>query len=228
MGYSLNESQQAQLDKPIALSVLPYEWGGYVHNNGFTKSLVFHQTVGLTITSDWSATPPMSERVLWGKMLIEEVFETLKAMGLRLDAMLAPTNEGDGAVFDSDGGYLHDVNYDVGIEGGGEYDPIETADGLADIKVIVNGTAVSFGIPIVRVDEEVFASNMSKLDAEGKPIVNRCTWSVADCRAKFANEPCNDSSHLIDPTKPVGKVLKPDTYVPANVARIYKELGYDS
>lgn len=41
---------------------------------------------------------------------------------------------------------------------------------LADLLYVVYGTAISFDIPIDSVFEEVHASNMSKLGADGKPV----------------------------------------------------------
>jgi predicted HAD superfamily Cof-like phosphohydrolase len=48
---------------------------------------------------------------------------------------------------------------------------IAVADALADLLYVVHGTAVSFGIPLDQVFEEVQRSNMSKLDDKGNPIV---------------------------------------------------------
>lgn len=47
---------------------------------------------------------------------------------------------------------------------------VEVADALTDIEYINNGTALVFGIPLDQTFEEVHRSNMSKLDAEGKPV----------------------------------------------------------
>jgi len=51
-----------------------------------------------------------------------------------------------------------------------ERDIIEVADAIADLLVVTYGTAHEFGIPIDEVFEEVHASNMSKLGADGRPI----------------------------------------------------------
>jgi predicted HAD superfamily Cof-like phosphohydrolase len=49
-------------------------------------------------------------------------------------------------------------------------DLVEIADALADMLYIINGTCVSYGIPIDEIFAEVHASNMSKLDENGKVI----------------------------------------------------------
>ena len=50
-----------------------------------------------------------------------------------------------------------------------EHDIVEIADALADIIYIACGTAVSYGIPLDKVFEEVHRSNMAKL-VDGKPL----------------------------------------------------------
>ena len=55
------------------------------------------------------------------------------------------------------------------IEAENENDIVEIADALADIIYIACGTAVSYGIPLDKVFDEVHRSNMAKL-VDGKPI----------------------------------------------------------
>ena len=50
-----------------------------------------------------------------------------------------------------------------------ENDLVEIADALADLIYIACGTAVSYGIPLDEIYDEVHRSNMSKL-VDGKPI----------------------------------------------------------
>lgn len=52
-----------------------------------------------------------------------------------------------------------------------EDDFIEQVDGLVDIIYIAIGTLLEMGIPIRSVFEEIHDSNMRKLDANGKPII---------------------------------------------------------
>jgi NTP pyrophosphatase (non-canonical NTP hydrolase) len=42
------------------------------------------------------------------------------------------------------------------------FDPVETADGLADLAYVVQGTALTFGIPLPALLREVHRSNMTK------------------------------------------------------------------
>jgi predicted HAD superfamily Cof-like phosphohydrolase len=50
-------------------------------------------------------------------------------------------------------------------------DIVEVADALADMLYIIHGTALEYGIPLDSVVSEVHRSNMSKLGADGKPIM---------------------------------------------------------
>jgi len=78
---------------------------------------------------------------------------------------------------------------------GAEYDSnlVEVADGLGDIGVIADGTALSYGIPLDDVRREIHRSNMSKLDSNGKPI-----------------------------KRSDGKILKSERYSPPDIAAILR------
>lgn len=76
------------------------------------------------------------------------------------------------------------------IQGECKNDLENIAKELADIIYIVCGTAVSYGIPLDRVFEEVHASNMAKL-VDGKPV-----------------------------RREDGKILKPDGWTPPNIKKI--------
>ena len=56
------------------------------------------------------------------------------------------------------------------VEAEKENDLVGIADALADMIYIINGTAVSYGIPLNEIFSEVHSSNMSKLGEDGKPI----------------------------------------------------------
>lgn len=179
--------------------------------NGFERAAAFHSSFDMQ-RNDSPILPTVEERLLRGKLLLEETIETIEK-GLGLTLVMRAYDPGA-----SDGDTLFDCNTDriVLVHREGQlYDPVETLDGLADVKVIANGTAVAFGLPMDEADYEVFCSNMSKLDESGKPIVNRP--DPAKCTDP---DSCVEASHLIDPTQPIGKVLKPANYTPANIAGV--------
>ncbi len=70
-------------------------------------------------------------------------------------------------------------------------DLTEVADALGDIVYIIYGTALAYGINLDAVVEEIHRSNMTKLDASGKPVYR------AD-----------------------GKVLKSNLFQPPNLERV--------
>ncbi|MBD3688673.1 nucleoside triphosphate pyrophosphohydrolase family protein [Nanchangia anserum] len=76
----------------------------------------------------------------------------------------------------------------------GERDVVEAADALADLTYVVYGMALESGISLPRVLAEVQASNMSKLDENGRPIYRED-----------------------------GKVLKGPGFFPPNVARALEQ-----
>lgn len=80
-------------------------------------------------------------------------------------------------------------------------DLVEVADAIGDMLYILSGTIMKHGLQdkIEDIFFEIQRSNMSKLGADGNPIVNDGT---------------------IDPEKPVGKVLKGENYTPPNIADI--------
>lgn len=49
-------------------------------------------------------------------------------------------------------------------------DLVEIADALGDMMYIIYGTAISYGIPLDDIFNEIHSSNMSKLGEDGKPI----------------------------------------------------------
>ena len=53
-----------------------------------------------------------------------------------------------------------------------DVDMIESADAFTDLDYVVQGGGIAFGIDLDKCFEEVHSSNMSKLDANGKPIRN--------------------------------------------------------
>lgn len=169
-------------------------------NDPYVLTYQFHEAFNQPIHTQ-VRMPTVSDRLLRGKLLLEEVQETIeKGLGLRI--------------------YL-DRRGELCVEHkeGFVYDPVETADGLADVMVIANGTALCFGIPMREVNYEVYSSNMSKLEQDtGKPIINECI-------KRFCTGECHEQDHLRDPSQPVGKILKPSYYRPANIRQVLIDYG---
>lgn len=145
------------------------------------------------------------ERLLLGKLLLEETLEyCFQGLGLELHSM------------DMVG--WSEKNFELKIHPRAKYDPIESADGLGDVNVIINFNASWHGFDIDAVTREIHESNMSKLDGAGKPIIN----AMDDChecdgRGLLNRDPdehdrcgtCSGKGRIIkDPTKPIGKILK--------------------
>lgn len=76
------------------------------------------------------------------------------------------------------------------IDGEQNDDIVEIADAIADIIYIACGTAVSYGIPLDDIFNEVHRSNMAKL-VDGKPLYRED-----------------------------GKVMKPEGWTPPNIEKI--------
>jgi predicted HAD superfamily Cof-like phosphohydrolase len=89
-------------------------------------------------------------------------------------------------------------------------DIVGVADALGDQLYILLGTIVANGMTSIIEDVfcEIHRSNMTKLDKDGKPIVN-------------------GENGVLDEDKPIGKFLKPDTYSPADIEPIIKQLFED-
>jgi predicted HAD superfamily Cof-like phosphohydrolase len=91
------------------------------------------------------------------------------------------------------------------IQEGNPQDVIEMADALGDIVVVAFGMAIEMGVDLNRVLAEIMRANMSKLDENGRPLINQC--GRGDCE-----QPCMESNHWPKPDDPHGKVLKASGY----------------
>lgn len=100
----------------------------------------FHVKYGHLISDQPTSNIPDEVKILRRKLILEEVEETLSAMGF--------TESGDWSGFE---------------------DIVEIADGIADTIYVLVGTAISYGIPIDRVFREVHSSNMTKTPVKAEP-----------------------------------------------------------
>ena len=174
--------------------------------SSFYMTRIFHEAMGLPV-HDKPREPTVEERILRAKLLFEETMETIeKGLGIRVSTNIPRDDHYTDLCITMNPQFRVD----------GPYDPVETLDGLADVKVIANGTAVQFGLPMEAADREVFNSNMSKLDDTGRPIVNECIIGLED-----ADHDCEADADVCvfrDPSQPAGKRLKGPNFRKPDIA----------
>ena len=135
--------------------------------------------------------PTVSERLLLGKLLLEETIETLAlGLGLRVVVDFDPRLD------------KHQQYVSVTHEEGCLYDPVETADGQGDVNVVNHFMAHWLGFNLDKITDHINDSNMSKL-VNGEPIINGETEGY-----RHFNDGIVPHEPGYDPTKPIGKILK--------------------
>lgn len=117
-----------------------------------TPVVEFHEAFGAPIA--WTPTVPSAERrKLRLDLIFEELIELAGASGYTFSQMLV------------------DGQLKCGFTRQGEVNLVEAADALADLRYVVDGASLEWGIPLEKCLREVHRSNMSKLGADGKPIL---------------------------------------------------------
>lgn len=159
-----------------------------------------------------------AERLLLGKLLLEECMEyCFKGLGLELHST-------DMVAWD-------ESKFELKVRRNAKYDPIESADGLGDMNVVIHFNANWHGFNLDRVTAEIHDSNMSKLDANGKPIINgwvnceTCNGRGVELMGReYEPETCRECNGvgktLLDPTKPTGKILKSPNFRKPDIAKV--------
>jgi len=104
--------------------------------------------------------------------ILSEAFEILEK-GLGLDVQLGLNGAG-GKIYVACGSSNSSLTDAVlaAMQDGGQRDIIEVVDGLGDLNVVVNGFALELGADMLEVDLEVSASNFTKADEDGNPMVS--------------------------------------------------------
>lgn len=141
----------------------------------------FHEKFGHPVATK-IADLPAELRALRVRLIAEELAELCRAWGVRLGMLVVP----DVPETEDD----PDITC-CQIEPLCAQDHVEAADALGDLDYVVAGANLVAGYPAKEVLAEIHRSNMSKLGADGKPIVR------AD-----------------------GKILKGPNYFKPNIARI--------
>jgi predicted HAD superfamily Cof-like phosphohydrolase len=128
------------------------------------RTIEFHQAFGHPVRSN-PTTICRTEAILALKLIEEEFIELADALfpGAWNDWIRELRVHGTENRFTDELTEWPDT-YDY------EPDLIATADAVADLDVVVNGAGIRHGFDMQALSREVFSSNMSKLDANGKPI----------------------------------------------------------
>lgn len=158
------------------------------------------------------------DRLLLGALMLEEVVEYLtKGLGLRIGL-----SDLQGAEVEADIESLQQgaVSFDLELNYGQAYDPIESADGLADINVVAHFNSNWHGWNLDRVTSEVHRSNMSKLGEDGKPIINGETPGYEYYPDDHEIWKDTNTPSQFDPSKPRGKILKGPNYHKPDIASV--------
>ena len=103
----------------------------------------FHEKFGVSV----GTVINMDDRELRAKLILEEAAETVAAMGFEVEAYL----------YDDDPRPLLTL-----WSGMDTPDVVEAVDGLADLIYVALGTAVSFGVDLGPIFDEVHRTNMAK------------------------------------------------------------------
>lgn len=113
----------------------------------------FHDAFGHPVQYG-PVVPTLEHRLLRVKLIAEELTELAQASGVSLN--ICPNGKD----------YRVDVNEAPNVT----VDLVECADALGDLRYVVDGSNLVYGFPGEAVLAEIHRSNMSKLDADGKPI----------------------------------------------------------
>jgi predicted HAD superfamily Cof-like phosphohydrolase len=146
----------------------------------------FHRAFGHPV-EEKPTIPDAKRRLLRIKLCCEELKELAKASGFPIEIFLAQEP------YMVPGWMTLIENASVADDRPELVDIVEVADGLGDLDVVKDGTALEWGIPLEEVVTEIHRSNMSKLGPDGKPVYRE--------------------DH---------KILKGPNYSPPNVARVLR------
>ena len=116
----------------------------------------FHEAFGQPVAD----TPTLGDvklRKLRLKLILSEALELADALGLSAYACTSERKD------------VHTIRIEVNND---TPDIVAVADALGDLDYVVQGGNLAFGVPGEAILAEIHKSNMTKLGADGKPIVH--------------------------------------------------------
>lgn len=137
-------------------------------------------------------------------------FHDLFGLPIRSSPLISPSDDADTTEL-----RLDLINEEVGEldHAIGEDDIVEVADALGDIMYVVIGAALSFGIDIQKVFDQIHTSNMSKMDSSIENAVQtQAYYSLKGVVCRIEEKEGGFAVY-----NSVGKVLKSIYYEPVNL-----------
>jgi predicted HAD superfamily Cof-like phosphohydrolase len=207
----MTDEQRARLTEPKAWENTKRPFGFPLGATAFQMTGHFHSIMGLP-APEAPIVPPVSMRERRLRLVQEEQTELIDACGFEY-----AIDDGVEVIPLSRLGKLVVRHVE-----GSRYDVVEAADALGDLNVVVAGTGVEFGIPMHFIDYEVYTSNLSKVDVTtGMPIVNHCrVCGPNPDNVYYSTCSCESEENWLKPGVPIGKIPKPDSFVPTNIPRV--------
>lgn len=143
------------------------------------RTLAFHRFYGAPVHTgrpDRQFSHMADQRVAFrAAFILSEAVELLeKGLGLKISINIEDDAAEGEAVFLDPHSPEFCKNLTWHLEHGmgrGKRDLVEVVDALGDLNVVVNGFAIELGVDMRIVDQEVCASNFTKADANGQPII---------------------------------------------------------
>ena len=188
----------------------------------------FNNAFERPVHESWTSMS-VTDRILVGKLLLEEVVEyVVKGLGLDFQGGCYDVSDPQCYVDDSftalKPGFVNMADVDAIVNvldivhrEGRVMDPVECVDGLADVNIVIHFNAHWHGFNLDRATTIVNDSNMSKLGADGRPIINgvtpgyRCEANLdPDMTVAFNQKFTGERGY--DDSKPLGKILKGPNY----------------
>lgn len=163
------------------------------------RTMAFHQFYEAPIYFERSTRTfdhMSAERVAFrASFILNEALELIeKGLGVKLSVNIEDDFHEGEAIFLDPQEASFCASLAQSIERGKGRDLVEVVDALGDLNVVVNGFAIELGVDMDKIDREVCASNFTKADERGRPIIGDGT------------------------NGPVGKVLKGPNFMEPQIA----------
>ena len=130
---------------------------GAMTSEHYRKVQEFHREANQPVRHIPQENLPPEERILRAKLVLEEAFELVEALGVVVSAPDFPGDENTGLEFE-----------DLSFDSWPDMDLVGVADGCADLSVVTMGTLIQCGIYDRELLREVDRNNLEKFGPGGR------------------------------------------------------------